>query len=143
MEIKGRIKSFITFLKGEISGGIIAAVVAMPQALAFGVATGFGAMAGMWGAILLSITAGLTGASIPLISGPTGPCTIALASILSSHGFGIQQAVLILFMAAVIQILIASTKLSDIVKYVPYPVISGFMNGVGTILIIMHLMPIT
>ena len=143
MEIKGRIKSFITFLKGEISGGIIAAVVAMPQALAFGVATGFGAMAGMWGAILLSITAGLTGASIPLISGPTGPCTIALASILSSHGFGIQQAVLILFMAAVIQILIASTKLSDIVKYVPYPVISGFMNGVGTILIIMQLMPIT
>ena len=142
MSAKQKITSFLNFMKGETVGGIIAAVVAMPQALAFGVATGFGAMAGMWGAVILSITAGIIGSNIPVISGPTGPCTIALASILSSHGFGMDKAFVILFMAAIIQIIIATTKLSDIVKYVPYPVISGFMNGVGTILIIMQLNPI-
>ncbi len=142
MSIKQKLTSFLGFMKGETVGGIIAAVVAMPQALAFGVATGFGAMAGMWGAVILSITAGILGSNIPVISGPTGPCTIALASILSSHGFGLDKAFVILFMAAIIQMLIAATKLSDIVKYIPYPVISGFMNGVGTILIIMQLNPI-
>lgn len=87
MDIKEKAASFFSFIKGETTGGIIAAVVAMPQALAFGVATGFGAMAGMWGAIILSLSAGILGSNIPVISGPTGPCTIALASILSSHGF--------------------------------------------------------
>lgn len=142
MSLKEKTLSFFDFLKGETVGGIIAAVVAMPQALAFGVAAGFGAIAGMWGAVILSITAGIIGSNIPIISGPTGPCTIALASILSAQGFGIEKALLILFMAAVIQVLIAATKLSDIVKYVPYPVISGFMNGVGSILIIMQLKPL-
>lgn len=139
---KEKIYNFLGFIKGETIGGLIAAVVAMPQALAFGVATGFGAIAGMWGAIILSFCAGITGSNIPIISGPTGPCTIALATILSENGFGIDKAIIILLMAAVIQILIATTKLSSIVKYVPYPVISGFMNGVGCILIILQINPL-
>lgn len=139
---KVRIKEYLNTLKGDTAGGIIAAIVALPQALAFGVATGFGAIAGVWGAIILCFVAGIFGANTPLISGPTGPCTIALTSILAHNSFDIDAILAILMMAAIIQLLISLTKCSEIVKYVPYPVISGFMNGVGFILIIMQINPL-
>lgn len=120
----------------------MASVVALPQALAFGVATGFGAIAGLWGAIILCAVSGIFGVNSPLISGPTGPCTIALTSILSQNKFDINAIFAILLIAAIIQLIISLTKATDIVKYVPYPVISGFMNGVGFILIIMQLNPL-
>lgn len=135
-------KELMNTLKGDTAGGVIAAIVALPQALAFGVATGFGAIAGVWGAIILCFVAGIFGANTPLISGPTGPCTIALTSILANNNFQIDAILSILIMAAVIQLLISLTKCSEIVKYVPYPVISGFMNGVGFILIIMQINPL-
>lgn len=142
-ELKTRAKEIFSSLKGDTAGGVIAAIVALPQALAFGVATGFGAIAGVWGAIILSFVAGIFGANTPLISGPTGPCTIALTSILAQHQMNMETILAILVMAAIIQLVISLTKCSEIVKYVPYPVISGFMNGVGFILIIMQINPLT
>ena len=139
---KEKINEFLNILKGDASGGVIAAIVALPQALAFGVATGIGAIAGIWGAIILSFVSGVFGPNTPLISGPTGPCTIALATIIVQHSFDLNAVFLILLMAALIQLAISLTKASDIVKYVPYPVISGFMNGVGFILIVMQLNPL-
>lgn len=139
---KEKINEFLNILKGDASGGVIAAIVALPQALAFGVATGIGAIAGIWGAIILSFVSGVFGPNTPLISGPTGPCTIALATIIVQHSFDLNAVFLILIMAALIQLAISLTKASDIVKYVPYPVISGFMNGVGFILIVMQLNPL-
>ncbi len=136
------IKSKLKIILGDILGGLNAAVVTLPQALAFGVATGFGASAGIWGAIILSFIAGLTGPKTPLISGATGPVAIVLASIMLSIGYDVNTAITVIMMAAILQIAASLTNLPDVVKYVPYPVISGFMNGVGFVIILMQLNPL-
>ena len=135
-------KKFLSTLRGDVLGGIVSAIVALPQALAFGVATGMGASAGMWGAVILCLVAGLLGTKLPMISGPTGPVTIVTASIMAAYGYETGAIVTVLLLAAIIQTCISFTSLPSIVKYVPYPVISGFMNGVGTILILMQLNPL-
>lgn len=127
---------------GDIFGGINSAIIALPQALAFGVATGFGASAGIWGAIILCFIAGILGTKVPMISGITGPVAIVVASIMHALNKDINSVLLIILMAGVLQMILSLTKLTEIVKYVPYPVISGFMNGVGTIIIIMQMNPL-
>ena len=119
-----------------------ASIVALPQALAFGVATGFGAGAGVWGAIILTFVSGILGSKIPLVSGITGPVTIVVASIMAALNANISSVILVMFMAGILQVILSLTSLPAIVKYVPYPVISGFMNGVGVIIILMQLNPI-
>lgn len=138
MDLKNKLQIFA----GDILGGLNAAIITLPQALAFGVATGFGASAGIWGAIILSFVAGILGTRIPMISGVTGPVAIVVASIMHALNKDIGAVVFIVFLAGIIQILLSLTKLPEIVKYVPYPVISGFMNGVGVIIIIMQLNPL-
>lgn len=139
--IKG-LQAKFNIILGDIFGGVNSAVIALPQALAFGVATGFGASAGIWGAIILCFVAGILGTKVPMISGITGPVTIVTASIMHALNKDINSVLLIILMAGILQIILAMTKLTEIVKYVPYPVISGFMNGVGTIIIIMQLNPL-
>ncbi len=136
--IKTKLKIFL----GDILGSLNSAIVALPQALAFGVATGFGAGAGVWGAIILCFIAGIIGAKVPLVSGITGPVTIVVASVMHALNADISSVILVIFMAGILQIALALTSLPTIVKYVPYPVISGFMNGVGTIIIIMQINPL-
>ena len=135
-------KSKLQVFAGDILGGLNAAIITLPQALAFGVATGFGASAGIWGAIILSLIAGVLGTKIPMISGVTGPVAIVVASIMHALNKDISSVIFIVFLAGIIQILLSLTKLPEVVKYVPYPVISGFMNGVGVIIIIMQLNPL-
>ena len=135
-------KKFLSNLRGDVLGGIVSAIVALPQALAFGVATGMGASAGMWGAIIMCLVAGILGTKLPMISGPTGPVAIVTASIMAAYNYEAGAIVTVLLLAAIIQTCISFTSLPSIVKYVPYPVISGFMNGVGTILILMQLNPL-
>lgn len=137
-----RIKERLSILTGDLFGGINSAIITLPQALAFGVATGFGASAGLWGAIILCLTAGLLGPKIPIVSGTTGPVAIVIASMMTALGYDIKAAVTIIMMAAVFQFISALTNIPSIVKYVPYPVISGFMNGVGVIIIILQLNPL-
>lgn len=127
---------------GDVFGGINSAIIALPQALAFGVATGFGAGAGLWGAIILCFVAGILGTKTPMISGITGPSAIVIASVMHSLGHDINTVILIMAMAGILQIILSMTQLINIVKYVPYPVISGFMNGVGIIIIILQLNPL-
>lgn len=136
--IKARLKIFA----GDILGGLNSAIVALPQALAFGVATGFGASAGVWGAIILCFIAGLFGSKVPLVSGITGPVTIVIASIMHALNADIPSVILVILMAGILQTILGLTSLGSIVKYVPYPVISGFMNGIGTIIIIMQINPL-
>lgn len=138
MDLKNKLEIFA----GDILGGLNAAIITLPQALAFGVATGFGASAGIWGAIILSLVAGILGTKIPMISGVTGPVAIVVASIMHALDKELGAVVFIVFLAGIIQILLSLTKLPEVVKYVPYPVISGFMNGVGVIIIIMQLNPL-
>ena len=136
------IKTRLKILAGDFLGSLNSAIVALPQALAFGVATGFGASAGVWGAIILCMIAGLIGGKIPLVSGITGPVTIVIASIMHALNADISSVILVIFMAGILQIILALTSLPAIVKYVPYPVISGFMNGIGVIIILMQLNPL-
>ena len=136
--IQTRLKIFA----GDVLGGLNSAIVTLPQALAFGVATGFGASAGIWGAIILCFVAGILGTKVPMISGTTGPVTIVIASIMHSLTGDVNLVIFIMLLAGIIQVIIALTPFPNIVKYVPYPVISGFMNGVGVIIIIMQLNPL-
>ena len=126
---------------GDLTGGALGAVIALPQALAFGVAIGTGASSGLWGAIILCFTVGLLGCNQPLLSGPTGPAAIVCASALTVLNGSTQSLFAVIFLAGLFQIILSRTNLTQIVKYVPYPVISGFMNAVGVILIILQLNP--
>lgn len=126
------------FIKGDTFGAIIAGIIALPQALAFGVASGFGASAGIWGAIILSFIIGIIGCKHPVVSGPTAPIAIILATAFVATSGNISDAVLILIMASILQILISLTSAPKLIKYVPYPVISGFLSGIGLIIIILQ-----
>lgn len=136
--MKNKLQIFI----GDIIGGLNAAIITLPQALAFGVATGFTASAGIWGAIILCLVAGILGTSVPMISGATGPVAIVIASVMHALNKDLSAVIFIILLAGILQILLAMTKLPQVVKYVPYPVISGFMNGIGVIIIVMQLNPL-
>ena len=127
-----------TNIRKDIFGGITAGVIALPLALAFGVASGVGAAAGLYGAIMVGLFAAIFGGTKTQISGPTGPMTVVLASIIVSHPGDMNAIFLAIFLAGLIQIIFGLTKLGTFIKYVPYPVISGFMSGIGTIIIILQ-----
>lgn len=137
-EIKEKLLTF----KGDLFGGIIAAIIAFPQALAFGVASGIGAAAGIWGAIILSLIAGILGCNLPLVSGPTGPTAIIIATIVGMASGNMTSVITILVMAAIFQMIISLTSIPRMIKYVPYPVISGFLTGIGLIIIILQFAPL-
>ena len=142
MDLNNFFKLKLKIFAGDVFGGINSAIITLPQALAFGVATGFGAGAGIWGAIILCFVAGMLGPKVPLISGTTGPVAIVVASAMIAMNNNMQAAVTVLFTAAVFQIIASLTNIPQMVKYIPYPVISGFMNGVGIIIIILQLNPL-
>lgn len=142
MKLREIIKTKLQIFTGDIFGGINSAIITLPQALAFGVATGFGAGAGIWGAVILCFVAGMLGPKVPLISGTTGPVAIVVASMMMALNNDLKAAATILLMAAIIQLFASMTNLPSMVKYVPYPVISGFMNGVGIIIIILQINPL-
>lgn len=132
----------ISNIKGDVFGAIIAGIIAFPQALAFGVASGFGASAGIWGAIILSCVTGLLSCNIPVISGPTGPSAIVIAAAFAASSGVLSDFIAILVMASLLQILISMTSVPKLIKYVPYPVISGFLTGIGLIIIILQISPL-
>lgn len=142
MNLAENVQNKLKIFTGDFFGGINSAIITLPQALAFGVATGFGAGAGIWGAIILCFVAGMLGPRVPLVSGTTGPVAIVVASMMLALNNNLQGAVTVLLVAAILQLLASLTHLPSMVKYVPYPVISGFMNGVGIIIIILQLNPL-
>jgi len=134
-------------IKGDIFGGITAAVIALPMALAFGVASGAGPEAGLYGAMLVGLFASLFGGSPTLISEPTGPMTVVFTAVIakliaSDPVNGMAMAFTVVVMAGVFQILFSILKLGKYVTLMPYNVISGFMSGIGIILIILQLAPL-
>ena len=133
-------------VKGDIFGGITAAVIALPMALTFGVASGAGASAGLWGAILVGFFAALFGGTPTLISEPTGPMTVVMTAVIASLTAanpeqGMAMAFTVVMLAGVFQILFGILKLGRYVTMMPYTVISGFMSGIGVILIILQIAP--
>jgi SulP family sulfate permease len=128
--------------RGDLFGGLTAAIVALPLALAFGVASGAGPIAGMYGAVCVGFFAALFGGTPSQISGPTGPMTIVAASVFTQFAGQPAVAFTVVIMAGAFQILFAYARLGRFINLMPYPVISGFMTGVGCILIIMQLEPL-
>ena len=122
-------------LKGDIYGGLTAAVVALPLALAFGEASGAGPIAGLYGAIFVGFFAALLGGTPSQVSGPTGPMIVVFAGIYSALNGepGLVFATVIL--AGILQIAFGVLKLGQYIRLVPYPVVSGFMTGIGCIII--------
>jgi SulP family sulfate permease len=134
-------------LKGDVFGGVTTAVISLPLALAFGVASGAGAEAGLWGAIMVGFFAALFGGSTSLISEPTGPMTVIMTAVLTSMmakypETGMAISFTVVMMAGAFQILLGTLKLGKYVTLMPYSVVSGFMSGIGVILILLQLSPL-
>ncbi|WP_078083739.1 SulP family inorganic anion transporter [Microbulbifer mangrovi] len=129
-------------LRGDITGGITAGVVALPLALALGVASGLGPMAGMYGAIAVGFFAALFGGTGPQISGPTGPMVVVLAGLFASLSGDASLIFTAVILAGLLQVAFGVLGVGHYIRLVPYPVISGFMTGIGVIIIILQLNPL-
>ncbi|WP_417871588.1 SulP family inorganic anion transporter [Winogradskyella sp.] len=135
-------------LKGDLTGGLVAGVVALPLALAFGVQSGLGAIAGLYGAIAVGIFAAIFGGTTTQASGPTGPMTVVSAALVAaaieitgSLEAAMPIVILTFLLGGIFQIVFGLINIAGYVKYFPYPVVSGFMSGVGLIIIILQLFP--
>ncbi|MCY3563366.1 MAG: SulP family inorganic anion transporter [Acidimicrobiia bacterium] len=128
-------------LRGDVLGGITSAVVLLPMALAYGVVSGLGVIAGLYGAVAVGLFASLFWGTKALISGPTGPMAVAMAVVVGTYAENIIEAFTIVIVAGVIQILLGLIKMGRYVAYTPYSVISGFTSGVGVIIVLLQVLP--
>lgn len=126
---------------GDVFGGITAAVVALPLALAFGVASGLGPMAGLYGAIATGFFATVFGGTPAQVSGPTGPMTVVMGAVVAQYADRLETAFAIVFLGGTMQVLFGLSRVGRYIAYTPYSVISGFMSGIGVIIIVMQLLP--
>lgn len=140
-------------LQGDFFGGLTAGIVALPLALAFGAQTELGAMAGLYGAIAIGVLAAMFGGTPTQISGPTAPMTVVSALIIADavQHMGATSAyepevfaliVATFFLAGFLEMLLGLFKIGKYIKYIPYPVVSGFMSGIGVIIVITQLFPL-
>jgi len=137
-------------IKGDFLGGLTGAIIALPMGLAFGIQSGLGAEAGLYTAIILAIIAAFIGGTKTLLSDPTGPMTVVAATIVSGAlvtvGDDMSLAMPIIMatfvLSGIFQILFGFLGIAKLVKFMPYPVISGFMGGIGIIIIILQLFPL-
>jgi sulfate permease, SulP family len=130
--------------RGDLFGGLTAAIVALPLALAFGVASGAGAIAGLYGAIIVGFFAALCGGTPSQVSGPTGPMTVVMTTVIATliaryPDNGLAMAFTAVIGGGLIQILMGLLRLGQYITLIPYAVISGFMSGIGVIIIVLQL----
>ena len=131
--------------RGDLAGGVTTAVVALPLAMAFGVTSGAGAIAGLWGAIALGVVAAPLGGTPAQVSGPTGPMTVIMAGIITAMvsrygaGSGLAMAFTVALVAGALQVLFGLLRLGQYIVQMPYSVISGFMSGIGAIVVLLQL----
>ena len=135
-------------LRGDLIGGLVAGIVALPLALAFGVQSGLGAVSGLYGAIAIGVLAAIFGGTATQASGPTGPMTVISAALVvaaieytGSLDNALGIILLTFFLGGVIQILFGLLNIAKYIKFLPYPVISGFMSGVGLIIVLLQIFP--
>ena len=142
---------FITFkhFRGDFFGGLTAGIVALPLALAFGVSSGLGPAAGLYGAIFISFFAALFGGTNTQISGPTAPMTavslVIIAGIVAANNGSVEQALpailTVFLLAGLLEIVLGVLGLGSYIKYIPYPVVSGFMTAIGVIILVTQILP--
>lgn len=137
-------------VRGDIFGGLTAAVVALPLALAMGVASGAGPIAGIYGAIFVGFFAAIFGGTPAQVSGPTGPMTVVMALIFTQYTSlfpgdpetGAALAFTVVMMGGLFQILFGFLRVGKFIEFVPHPVVSGFMSGIGVIIILIQIGPL-
>lgn len=137
-------------VRGDIFGGLTAAVVALPLALAMGVASGAGPIAGIYGAIFVGFFAAIFGGTPAQVSGPTGPMTVVMALIFTQYTAlfpgdpetGAALAFTVVIMGGLFQILFGFLRIGKFIEFVPHPVVSGFMSGIGVIIILIQIGPL-
>ncbi len=142
-------KGFFSNLRGDTFGGLTAGIVALPLALAFGVSSGLGPTAGLYGAIFISFFASLLGGTSTQISGPTAPMTavsmVVIASIIAANDGSIEKALpailMVFLLAGAMQIGLGIMGLGKYIRYIPYPVVSGFMTAIGVIILLTQILP--
>lgn len=136
-------------LKGDIFGGLTAGLVALPLALAFGVSSGLGPSAGLYGAIFVGFFAALFGGTETQISGPTAPMTavsmVIIAGIIAAFDGEVSKALpsilTVFLLAGIFQIALGIIGLGKYIRYIPYPVVSGFMTAIGVIILLTQILP--
>ena len=138
-----RKKLFFKFEKkaliGDITGGLTAGVVALPLALAFGVASGAGAASGLYGAILVGFFAAVFGGTPSQVSGPTGPMTVVMTAVIMHFADRPATAFTVVVLGGVFQIIFGYLKLGRYITFIPVAVISGFMSGIGLLIVLLQL----
>ena len=142
-------KNFFAHFKGDLLGGITAGIVALPLALAFGVSSGLGPSAGLYGAIFISFFAALFGGTNTQISGPTAPMTavsmVVIAGIVAIFDGSVEKALpailTIFLLAGLMQIGLGFIGVGKYIRYIPYPVVSGFMTAIGVIILVTQILP--
>ena len=142
-------KKLFSNIKGDAFGGITAGIVALPLALAFGVSSGLGPSAGLYGAIFISFFAALFGGTNTQISGPTAPMTavsmVVIAGIVAANDGDVNKALpailTIFILAGLFQIILGVIGLGKYIRYIPYPVVSGFMTAIGLIILLTQILP--
>lgn len=128
-------------LRGDVFGGLTAAVVALPLALAFGVASGAGPIAGLYGAIATGFFASVFGGTSAQVSGPTGPMTVVMGAIIATHATNLPEAFAIVILGGLMQIVFGMLRVGSYIAYTPYSVVSGFMTGIGVIIMMIEVLP--
>jgi sulfate permease, SulP family len=142
-------KNIFSNIKGDAFGGITAGIVALPLALAFGVSSGLGPSAGLYGAIFISFFAALFGGTSTQISGPTAPMTavsmVVIAGIIAANDGDVSKALpailTVFILAGLFQIGLGLIGLGKYIRYIPYPVVSGFMTAIGVIILLTQILP--
>jgi SulP family sulfate permease len=125
--------------RGDLLGGTVAGIVALPLMLAFGEASGAGPIAGVWGAIIVGFFAAILGGTPSMVSGPTGPMIVVFAGVFTSVEGDLSLVFPAVVLAGLLQIAFGVMGIGKYIKLVPYPVISGFMSGIGVIIIVLQL----
>ncbi len=149
MNLKKLFDFDFSHFRGDFFGGLTAGIVALPLALAFGVSSGLGPSAGLYGAIFLSFFAALFGGTNTQISGPTAPMTavsmVIIATLVAAFDGDVNQALpailMIFLLAGLMQIGLGAIGLGKYIKYIPYPVVSGFMTAIGVIILVTQILP--
>ena len=142
-------KNLFSNIKGDAFGGITAGIVALPLALAFGVSSGLGPTAGLYGAIFISFFAALFGGTNTQISGPTAPMTavsmVVIAGIIAANDGDVTKALPVILtvflLAGLMQVGLGALGLGKYIRYIPYPVVSGFMTAIGVIILLTQILP--
>ena len=132
--------NFTTF-RGDLFGALTATVVALPTALAFGVASGLGAAAGLYSAIAVGFFAAVFGGTRSQISGPTAPMAVVMAVIVSNHATTLPEALSVVVLSGLLQVCLGLLGVGRFVAYTPYVVVSGFMSGIGIIVMLTQILP--